>query len=222
MGLHGALGEVELEADALDGRALGEKHQHVLLAVGELGGVAREVRERAGGFGEEALALAFGEQLGRNEDAAPEDELNGVREHVGVEGFRHEARCAELQYAHDAAAVGEARKDEDLEHGLAADDFLHQLRAFDAGQVQVENEQVGGLAFTPDELKGCGHVAGRQHFGRGIPVEKHHGKGAPHERVIIDNQVLHAIEALREQSVSTFSTGLDCTKEEVRRTSPKT
>ena len=105
---------------------------------------------------------------------------------------------------------------------LAADDFLHQLRAFDAGQVQVENEQVGGLAFTPDELKGCGHVAGRQHFGRGIPVEKHHGKGAPHERVIIDNQVLHAIEALREQSVSTFSTGLDCTKEEVRRTSPKT
>ena len=168
------------------------------------------------------LALAFGEQLGRNEDAAPEDELNGVREHVGVEGFRHEARCAELQYAHDAAAVGEARKDEDLEHGLAADDFLHQLRAFDAGQVQVENEQVGGLAFTPDELKGCGHVAGRQHFGRGIPVEKHHGKGAPHERVIIDNQVLHAIEALREQSVSTFSTGLDCTKEEVRRTSPKT
>lgn len=196
VGLDGALGKIELEADALDGRALGEKHQDVPLAVGELGRVVGELRKRAGGFGEEAFALALGEELGGDEDASLEHELDGVREHVGVERLGHEARRAELQDAHDAAAVGESGQDENLEGGLAADDFLHQFRALDAGKRQVENEEVCGFAFARDEFEGAGHVPGRQYFGRRIPVEQHHGKGAPHERVVVDNQVLHAM-ALR-------------------------
>ena len=199
MGLHGAFGKIQFAADALDGGALREECEHVLLAFGKVHGFfgARlEMRRRAG---EEPDPLGFREELRRNEDAALENEINGVSEHFGVERLRDEASGPELKHAHDAFLVGKPRNHQNFEHRLHADDFFHELGAGDVGHREVKDEEIS-IALAIHEIKRFAGSCRSVDFRLRIAVFKHQRKCARNEGVVVNDEVLHEFSGLKSDA----------------------
>jgi hypothetical protein len=187
--LHGRLGQEQPLGDLGVRQALGDREQHLALALGELGEPGVAARRRGGRLARQLL----GEQLEHppghprgHDGVSGRDGADGGRELGGARVLEQEAARAGAQGGERVLVQVERGEDEHPGPGAGGDDALGGLDAVRAGHPDVHQHDVG--VQGGDLAQGLGPVARLADDGEVVLVVEHQAEAHPQQRLVVHQQ----------------------------------